>query len=753
MFRAFKKFWMVSALLLLAGGPSAFGFSLLGPTNAEAFQIPAIGYNLSGAATGFGDNGGNADIGTPRNIAEEYRWNTPNLFYAFDANFLGFFGTGGAAQVDAAFAMFNNLSNVSSYSSDLSEWPLNTSRINFTAANLNLLDLKSSTMGLIIEQLGLAQPDRWTWALHDRFPVPGAPCPNIDYVVIQRNYDPVTQLFSPMVNDVLYDYVIAELCPLNPNPFAPLLADAVEINPDTDRVADNLTAVASQSIIFGQYYTSLTRDDIGGLRYLLSFTNLNTEATETNTPSFLVVSNNSESLLVTSDLSTLIAQARTNNPAALQALFPTLQIVSFTSTFTNVVSTNIVAFFTNSPFAPAGTPATVAFATNFTTNVLQVFHYTFGNVVTNSFFSKQFVTSQTITVGPKPFAPPGTLSTNVTSTTFVTNIPSGDFFIIPSNQCGFSVVSTQLATLVLTTNTIVATNPPGVTNINGQTFTNNVITYFTNHTLIVSIPTCVPGTVALRQGIEKMHFFRQDFDSLLGQTWTPVTNTYHITMVTNNVPIVQTFYRVATRPDILFTAADLTPGPAAVPAANAVARTSPHFGPDQLPGPGIIQPLIQFTFNKVGPVFLNEGPFFLGGEITTIGVAGFTQTNSALEFMWGSFDGTTNPPVVYPNTVTLASLENNVFLQITVTGPLPNGNVGQPYSVQLQATGVQPPPYTWSLAPNSPGLPDGLNLTSDGTNATISGTPTATGVFDFVLQVSDSAGRVSQRNFDIEIDP
>ena len=203
----------------------------------------------------------------------------------------------------------------------------------------------------------------------------------------------------------------------------------------------------------------------------------------------------------------------------------------------------------------------MVFATNFTTNVLQLFHYTFGNVITNSFFSRQFVTIQTITVGPKPFAPPGTLATNVASSTFLTNIPSGDFFIIPSNQCGFSIVSTQLATLVLTTNTLAATIPPGVTNVNGQTFTQNVVTFFTNHTLIVSIPTCVAGTVALRQGIEKMHFFRQDFDSLLGQAWTPVTNTYHITMVTNSVPIVQTFYRVATRPDILFTAIDLACGP------------------------------------------------------------------------------------------------------------------------------------------------------------------------------------------------
>jgi hypothetical protein len=69
----------------------------------------------------------------------------------------------------------------------------------------------------------------------------------------------------------------------------------------------------------------------------------------------------------------------------------------------------------------------------------------------------------------------------------------------------------------------------------------------------------------------------------------------------------------------------------------------------------------------------------------------------------------------------------------------------------MEAVGATPPPYTWSLGPNSAGLPNGLSLTS--TNGIISGTPAATGTFDFVVQVADTAGRTSQRNFSIEIDP
>jgi hypothetical protein len=73
-------------------------------------------------------------------------------------------------------------------------------------------------------------------------------------------------------------------------------------------------------------------------------------------------------------------------------------------------------------------------------------------------------------------------------------------------------------------------------------------------------------------------------------------------------------------------------------------------------------------------------------------------------------------------------------LQVTTTS-LPQGalNVAYPSTV-LQASGGVPP-FTWALAPASNPLPPGLTLASDGT---ISGTPTATGTFDFTVQVTDS---------------
>jgi hypothetical protein len=68
------------------------------------------------------------------------------------------------------------------------------------------------------------------------------------------------------------------------------------------------------------------------------------------------------------------------------------------------------------------------------------------------------------------------------------------------------------------------------------------------------------------------------------------------------------------------------------------------------------------------------------------------------------------------------------------TSTLPAGTINTPYSnAQLSATGgVQP--YTWSIT--SGALPTGMNpLSSSGL---ISGTPTATGTFNFTVQVTDS---------------
>ena len=132
-----------------AGNPS--------PTTGDGWQTAVINFPLPG------------DIGSPKDIGEEYRRNTPVLYYAMDANFTAsYFGSNGVAAVDGAFAILNGLTNVSSYSPSLSEFPLNSGHYNPTATGLELTDLKSEMLGLVVEEMGLVDPVAYTWTLHTR---------------------------------------------------------------------------------------------------------------------------------------------------------------------------------------------------------------------------------------------------------------------------------------------------------------------------------------------------------------------------------------------------------------------------------------------------------------------------------------------------------------------------------------------------------------------------------------------------------
>ena len=755
MFQLLKRSGL-ALILLCVGAQPLLGFSISGPFN-EAYQVPAIGYNLIATDEGF------TDIAAPKNIAQGYRWNTRSLYYAFDANFFNYFGSdgGAAAAIDQAFAVLNSLTNFSAYPADLGDLPLDTRRVNPSAQALGLVDIKSLALSSLVGELGLTQPERYTFTLHNRFLPAGAVCPNYEYLVVQRNFDPVTGLYSPYVNGVLYTYLIDEFCGVTPAPFGRVNAQTFITPVDPDQNADAFSSVAdSLQLNAGTFYTGLTRDDIGGLRYLMATNRIDLETVSSD--SLLAVTNNSLQLLVTSNLADLVSFTLTNNPAAVLAQFPGIVITSSIQGFSNIVTTNFTAYFTNFNNQPPGTPATLVQVATFATNAIPIFFYTFGNVITNVFFTQGSVSTVTVGTSQCNGCPPGSgLKTNTTVTTTLGNFIGGEYYIIPATaQCGFSIVATQLVTVVPITNlNIIATNAPGTTNVGAQIFSQSIVTYFTNHTLVVSIPQCVAGSIALREGVDKLNFFRRDFDSLLGTFWAPVTNTYTLTAITNNAPFVQTFQRIITAPDFLFTARDFAPGPGTLPGVSDIIRTTPNYvnvtpvnpaNGAQPPGPGTIQPNVFFTFNSVGPNIDVAGAFFVtGGEGVTPDSVG------SANFLYGSFDGTTNAPVVYPSSLILSNLENQFFLQILLSGPLADGQVGVPYQAQLNVSGYQPP-FTWSVAPKSPALPPGINpptVGADTSVATISGTPTAAGIYDFDLQVQDAIGRVTQRAFTITIDP
>lgn len=71
---------------------------------------------------------------------------------------------------------------------------------------------------------------------------------------------------------------------------------------------------------------------------------------------------------------------------------------------------------------------------------------------------------------------------------------------------------------------------------------------------------------------------------------------------------------------------------------------------------------------------------------------------------------------------------------VVVTQSLPDGTVGQQYSQQLQAAGGCDDVYHWTLYSGS--LPEGLTLSDSGL---ISGVPTESGDFTFVVSVNDPA--------------
>jgi len=974
MLQLIKRFGWLGLLVLSLQG--AWAFSLGGPignnpnpgggagVQGDLWQEPVIAYGLPG------------DVNAPKNLGEEYRRNVPTNYYACDANFLDFFGSNGLVAVDAAFAILNNLTNVDSYSPNLSEFSLETRHLNYQAQALGLYDLKSWALGILVEQMGLCDPVRYDWALHDRVHIsPGPQCPaNMEYLVVERNYDfvtsPLNQLqYSPYINDTLYSYYIVEFCQ-GPNPLAETIPFSV------DPLADTYSSVASfitAGLTYGQFYTGLTRDDVAGFRYLLSANNINFESAPAN--SLLVVTNlTSPQLITTTNLGLFLQQAQTLDPNALLASYPGLIITAtVTNYFTSAFTTNITAYYTNQPgpantnfatlqlwtnydltlfssliqtdapaviqalypnlyivssqivgFTNIATPILVSYLTNltgapytdppilvtytngFNYNIIPLYSYTFGNILTNVYSPNTRATNQTISVtnwvgapaGSPPFTnitmkrvtltnvvsgdffivptnwcgftiqatqlvqvlpsftntlvavsptnqfgsaqfvqntifyytnriyavypgicepvlvfatniiigsivtnyvesfanvvtnsyfttstftflttniflPPLTptntpLVTNITTVTVVSNVPSGDFWIVPAAwNCGYTVLSVPSTNTVGSTNTtLVATIPPGIANI-GQQYSVTTIFSYTNHSLLIQPILCqtVAAGSGLRPGIEKVNFVRADFDSLLGQFFQPITNTFTAVLITNSQAVNQRFQRVVTAPDIVFDAADIVAGPNNPSPPNPyVTAIDRGVNFDQanalrgLAGPGLVVPATTITFDKVGPVFYNE---FNSGLMD--GTPYFTETPGtdgsdlyyAGYFVWASFDGSTNDPVVYPDGMSVQNLETEVLVQISPTS-LPNGTNGVAYPLTtFTASGgafSYSPAPTWVVTglPSAPasGLPPGLTLSTSGT---LSGTPTQSGTYDFYVRMTDSLSRSVQWYYSITI--
>ena len=789
-----KSFLCIGGLTL--GLQTAWGFALLGPNSqllagsGDAWQVTLLGYDL--AYLGSFVPGGPVwlgDIGGPKNYQEEYRRNVPVLYYAYDDNFSGvtgegFFGKAGEDAVDQAFAIMNSLTNVDKI--DPSLFPFQSQSPNYTAQGLYLTDLKSVTLHLLVEQLGLTEPERYTWTLHDRSV--GILCPvTTTYLVVQRNFavtpSPLNQVqYSPSVNNVLYTYFIEEDC----GKIAGIPWDAITVPRGQDPLADIYTAVAANNyagswgdvnardpssgqILFysgglqiGGFYTGLTYDDVGGLRYLMSTNNVNYEAPALGSILISSVSGvtnlSPPSLLYTSNYTAFWWSALTNDPVTLSNLFPGLVILTSPYYFTNIATPIVVAYYTNQIGAPFGSPQVLVVKTNgYTQSYLAIYSDTFANLVISNRQPNTPASLVTVTVGVQIGAPVGSPLVTNTTTKAVTlaNVPSGEYYINTNYLCGPPVFLSTLGTNVTaTTNFLFATS-----NSAGLFTSQSFVTYATTHVYVVQQRICsttVTGggtnSPGYYQGIGRVQFVRVpdgQMDPLTHILTTPITTRYTNVLFNPATRLLEAriFQRTVTTPDIIFSAQDLAVGPAGNNFVGTVTRPVPTYEiANRLPGlagPGVIDGQTTFTFNKVGPVFYN-GPFPDTNGFTDL----VDQTTQVPALQWASFDSSTNLPILYPNGTTIQELENQMAISISPTS-LPDGNNNVAYpTTTFSATGGTPP-YTWSLGLGTLS-PSGLNFSSAGV---LSGTPSGNppGIYDFLIQLTDSLGRTVALNYTITI--
>lgn len=256
--RTFSLFLVALAMMRAV---SVMAFSLLG-TNAT-WQTPDIGYQLAG------------DIGGPQYRNEEYRRVYPQVVYRFDNSFVRDFGTQGVAQVRQAFELMNSIGNVNNWSANLSEFPKDAFRLNYSASSQNLIDLKSGMLFYLLENLGLADSVRYIWTIRT---VQRASA-FTNFFVVQMNYDPVSWERTSYVNGRAYTYSIA---------IVPGLDEAVE-SPVGKAFSPAYYPVASGFMFPGYYYNKLSYDDAGGLRYIYRASNYKYEyITNAVTPTTLL---------------------------------------------------------------------------------------------------------------------------------------------------------------------------------------------------------------------------------------------------------------------------------------------------------------------------------------------------------------------------------------------------------------------------------------------------------------------------------
>ena len=310
---------MKKTFLILLGlmASHADAFVLVGPTDAGALEN-TLGWGAPNQAV-FSANLVD-DMGTPKRIDEFYRWNTPNLTYGFDASFVQFFGEQGITAVTDAMNVLNDYfrpqdgSYVGVSDMNLTKQGFggnyNTAWVNGSARQENLIDIKSLTLGIMVNYLGLGNPYRYAFTATNAI-IPNAALSGAIFSVALKNYDPRTLVETDMINGVQFSYRLIHDQPpgsvADAATVGAMTMDLEEFTADTSGNAFSAVSAITDAFYgnsdivwtdvpsvfgFGVYYDginamggmyrprhALTYDDAGGLKYLYS---TNTIAMEYN---------------------------------------------------------------------------------------------------------------------------------------------------------------------------------------------------------------------------------------------------------------------------------------------------------------------------------------------------------------------------------------------------------------------------------------------------------------------------------------
>jgi hypothetical protein len=303
-----KKSILASGILLFLTVGAARGFVMIGPITMPDEAVAVVGgANVSLNITD--------DLGGPKEIDRFYRWNVPDLTYSFDDSFVRYFGLEGVNAVNDAVRVMNDFfepadgsyKGVTSmdFARDGFVSNFNTTWLNTTAQNQQIIDLKSLVLGMLVNQMGIGNPHRY--AFTTRNISQNGTGTEWSFNVRLNNFDPLTLMPTDVINGVTYSYrLIHDAAPRAGGAPAgaeiPTFVDMEEFTTDTSgnawtAVSGIVDAFYGNTAIywtdsptlfdFGVYYDgrnamggqyqprhALTYDDAGGLKYLYNTNNI-----------------------------------------------------------------------------------------------------------------------------------------------------------------------------------------------------------------------------------------------------------------------------------------------------------------------------------------------------------------------------------------------------------------------------------------------------------------------------------------------